>query len=117
MSAKDVVQGKYSEPATLVSKVVITYRLEGDPEGTERTRTLEHGRGGEALNGLVWSGELMRKVGYLERDGSCTEAKKERGTAAWKVYSSEKEGEADGAGNCFWLHSPSCIWSEYCSDS
>jgi hypothetical protein len=112
-----VSKEKPGETVRVVRKVVITYRLAEDREETERTLTLEHGGRGEEMDGVVWSEQLIRRIAYLERDGSCTEAKKARGTGEWKVYSSAtKESASGGDGDCFWLHDPACSWWEYCSE-
>lgn len=121
----------------LITKVVLTYRLESDPKDTERTMVLEHGGGGEAIDGIVWGEELMKKLAYLE-GGECVEPKKELGRGDWKVYSpetsedslatsSETKALSDaevaagetrtasaGDGDCIWLHKFTCEWDKYC---
>ena len=137
-----------SEPGTssgrLIHRVAITYRLENDPEGAERTLVLEHGSGGEVVDGIVWSEELMRKIAYLENE-QCVEPKKGPGSGDWKVYHPGEETptqqtydsntasltetraltDADVAAgetqnseaegtDCYWIHQPSCEWERYC---
>lgn len=77
--------------ARIITKVVLTYRLDGDPKDAERTLVLEHGSGGEIVDGIVWGEELMRKLAYLEGE-KCIEPKKEPGRGDWKVF--EAKGEA-----------------------
>jgi hypothetical protein len=108
-------KGEDGRQSMLLRKVVFTYRLEGDPKDMERTFTLEHGGAGDAIDGLVWNDDLMRKLAYLERE-VCTEPKKAQGTGDWKVYSSneEKAGAEAEAGKCIWVHDEDCSWWEYC---
>jgi hypothetical protein len=113
---KSVDKGADGRPGRLIRKVTFTYRLEDDPEDAERTLTLEHDGEGEAIDGIIWSDELIGKLAYLERDGA-REVRKQRGSAAWKTSSAQSEAVAASARNCIWLHDVTCIWSEYCSDS
>lgn len=106
-------KGEDGRQARLLRKVVFTYRLEDDPKDMERTFTLEHGGAGDAVDGLVWNADLMRKLAYLERE-ACTEPKKAPGTGDWKVYSSKESQAAGGAGECIWVHDEDCSWWEYC---
>jgi hypothetical protein len=106
-------KGESGSAARLIRKVVFTYRIEGDPEGTERTLTLEHGGSGDAVDAFVLSEELIRKLAYLEADGGCTPVKTESGSD-WKVSTMEKEDTVRA--DCIWVHQASCIWQEYCPD-
>lgn len=133
----------YDRNGRIIRKVVISYRLEGDPEDTERTWTLKHGGAGEVINGLIWNGELMKKVAYLE-NGECRVPEKSPGKGEWKTYIEESRDNelgllrlllrrllrlfrpsprfqalsADsGGGDCIWVHEVNCTWWEYCTDS
>lgn len=110
MSESDV-QSDASVSVRLVRKVVVTYRLESDPEETERTFTLEHGGAGETVDAVIWSEELIRKLAYLEAD-VCREPKKAAGTGEWKLYSADSEARAD----CVWVHDVDCHWWQYCGE-
>src|SRR5690606_8018705 len=70
----------------VITKVVITYHTEDDPQ--ERTLTMEHGARGQVVDAIVWGEELIKKLAYLE-DGKCVEPKKGPGTGDWKVYAAE----------------------------
>ena len=113
MSEKGEVQSDAGGSGTLLRRVVLTYRLDSDPEEAERTVTLEHTGGGEVIDGLIWSEELMRRLAYLE-GGECREPKKATGTSGWKLYSAERE--AAPGGPCVWLHDTNCHWWQYCPE-
>lgn len=106
-------QGETGSAARLIRKVVFTYRLEGDPEGTERTLTLEHRGSGDAVDAFVLSEDLIRKLGYVDAEGGCTPVKAEPGSD-WKVSTMEK-GETVRA-DCVWVHNVSCDWGVVCPD-
>ena len=106
-------KGESGIEARLIRKVVFTYRLESDPEGTERTLTLEHGGSGEAVDAFVLSEELIRKLAYVDAEGGCTPVKTEPGSD-WKV--SAMETEETVRADCVWVHNLTCEWSEYCPD-
>lgn len=97
----------------IVRKVVFTYRLDSDPEGAERTLTLEHGGAGERVDGFIWGEELVRKLAYLE-NGECVEPEKGAGEGEWKLYSAE--GESGTEGDCVWVHDVDCNWWKYCAE-
>ena len=104
-------QGKAGSTTRLIRKVVFTYRLESDPEETERTLTLEHGGSGDTVDAFVLSEELIRKLAYADAEGGCTPVKTEPGSD-WKVSTMEKE--ATEQAECIWIHDKSCLWSEFC---
>lgn len=112
MSESDV-RAEGGGTARLVRKVVVTYRLESDPEETERTFTLAHGGAGEMIDALIWSEELMRKLAYLEAD-VCRVPKKAPGMGEWKMYSAEQDSTV--AADCVWVHDLDCQWWEYCPE-
>lgn len=106
-------QGETGKAARLIRKVTFTYRLEGDPEGTERTLILEHAGSGDAVDAFVLSEELIRKLAYMEADGGCTPVKTEPGSD-WKVSTMEKQETVRA--DCIWVHDLTCEWSVYCPD-
>ena len=132
MSAKDEVHADDGQEVRIIRKVVFTYRLEGDPDDVERTWTLEHGGDGEVIDGIIWSGALMKKLAYQEQD-RCRAVEKRPGKGDWKrssggaaaqqrQVSTTSEMEADtstrsSSGDCIWFHDVNCWWWEYCKDS
>lgn len=112
----------------VITKVVITYHTEDDPN--ERTLTMEHGGRGEVVDAIVWNADLMKKLAYLE-EGRCVEPKKAPGTGEWTVSAAEATVRQTDAktstvqtsaaqtsevqGDCVWFHDVDCFWWEYCA--
>src|SRR5690606_13201422 len=139
VSDKGSVPGTAS--ARIITKVVFTYRLEGDPKDTERSMVLENGSGGEVVDGIVWGEELMRKLAYMEGK-DCIEPTKREGRGDWKVYSPEAGMQSEARdtkklsttrsltdadvtagetrtsaaadGDCIYIHTITCEWDRYC---
>jgi hypothetical protein len=110
---KRVVSQSGEQVQRVIRKVVVTYRLADDPKGEDRTFTLVHEGEGEIVDALVWSAPLMKKLGYLETDGRCTPVPTEQGKG-WLVRTTS--ATAGEEGNCFWFHTHSCMWEEFCTD-
>jgi hypothetical protein len=105
----------------VIRKVVVTYRLEDDPKGEDRTFTLEHEGEGQIVDALVWGAPLMKKLGYLESDGRCTPVPTKQGKGWVLRTASAAETRkvsvlaAAAETNCVWFHAHTCIWEEYCA--
>ena len=104
-------KGETGSTTRLIRKVVFTYRLESDPEETERTLTLEHGGSGDSVDAFVLSEELIRKLAYTDAKGGCTPVETEPGSN-WKISTMENASTEET--ECIWLHDKSCLWSEFC---
>lgn len=128
------------QPVRLVKKIVVTFST---PDGATDEITIEHSGGGEDIDAVVMSPELMNKLAYLE-NGQYREPEKRPGRGGWKVRgggaggsgaagrtrgdasaeSSPEEGErlmsldasTAGGQQCVWLHDNGCSWLQYCVD-
>lgn len=112
MADKRVVSQSSEQVERIIRKVVVTYRLADDPDGEDRTFSLEHEGEGEIVDALAWSAPLMKRLGYLESDGRCTAVPIEPGKG-WVVRTTS--ATAGEEGNCFWFHHHTCMWEELCS--
>ncbi|HEX6132423.1 MAG TPA: hypothetical protein VFZ24_00485, partial [Longimicrobiales bacterium] len=83
--AEESGAGGRGRTTRVVTKVEVTYRLETDPEGTERRLTLTNAAG-EVIDGLILDEALVRKLAYRENAGY-REPRKEAGKGQWKVSS------------------------------
>lgn len=115
----------------IIREIVVTYRLEGDEKGVDRTFRVTNSGEGQAIDGVIWSDELIGKLNY-EKDGRCVPVEQQNpGKGAWKTTSSTtgddttaqrtqlKSGTMQALSaerECVWLHDESCIWECYCSD-
>lgn len=93
MADSGALNGKEDRAIRVITKVVISYYLQDAPD-TKGTLTIAHGGDGEIVDGVIWGGELMRKIAYLEGE-ECREPKKAPGTGEWKTYAREGEATQD----------------------
>jgi hypothetical protein len=105
----------------LVQKIVVTYVMEDDP-GTEHRFTATHGKGGQAIDGMIWDRALLDKLHYQDRGGDRYRPVDRKpgpqpdGQRNWRVTRDDGEAQAMSSGNdCVWLHDEACFWSEFCS--
>lgn len=116
----------------IIREIVVTYRLEGDEKGVDRTFRVTNSGEGQAIDGVIWSDELIAKLNY-EQEGRCVPVGQQNpGKGAWKTTASTADGDTtaqrtqlksatttqalSSARECVWLHDESCIWECYCSD-
>ena len=116
----------------IIREVVVTYRLEGDEKGEDRTFRITNSGEGQVIDGVIWSDALVEKLNYAE-DGRCVPVGRQNpGKGSWKTTRSTA---ADGTESlrtqlkstttqalssereCVWVHDESCMWSCYCSDT
>jgi hypothetical protein len=120
-------------PVRLITKIVVTYRTS---TGSTENLEIEHEGGGEDVDGIVLSAELMNKLAYME-NGRCRVPDKRPGEGGWRVRGrsgtardnggsepsatdtgAESEttlnATASGGGTCIWLHDNGCSWLQYC---
>jgi hypothetical protein len=127
----------------VVREIVVTYTLEGDSSGKEHTMGLRHSGQGAAVDGVVWSRRLMDRMAYQDQQasGRCVPVETRKGGPEWKKFGNPgpagsdptagggvestggdnepmvaraAAGESDVAGECFWIHDESCIWTVIC---
>lgn len=119
----------------LVTKIVVSYTIDGEPGEF----TLTNEEGGQEVDGVIWSKELVDKLYYAESGNAgnpgnadnagnagnaakCRPVGKRKGGGGWKVKKSGGGSGSLSSGantlsspvDCTWLHEESCFWVEYC---
>ncbi|MGH7464275.1 MAG: hypothetical protein ACREK1_03810, partial [Longimicrobiales bacterium] len=92
MSAKGAESGSGTR---IIKEIVVTYRLEGDEEGMERSFRITNSGGGQAVDGVVWSDLLIQKLNYDENGRCVPVGKQNPGKGQWRTTLS---AEADEGG-------------------
>jgi hypothetical protein len=123
-----------AEPRRVVTKIVLTYTLEGDATQEEHSVTLSSDNGGAPVDGVIWSRSLIERLGYTNGEGAgCKPVPRRRARPedGWhrrggRPESAEPESAepesaigtaaADDGDNpdCIWLHDPGCTWLSLC---
>ena len=123
-----------------VTKIVLSYVVEGEEEENEQTVTLSREGHGVTVDGVVWSPSLMEKLAYLEAHGPAKPVPRRpsRPEDGWQsrgrpgvgpgsgatAEGGESRGEAPasalrqngGDEDCLWLHDQSCTWISLCDN-
>lgn len=116
----------------IIREIVVTYRLEGDEKGVDRSFRITNSGAGQVIDGVIWSDELIGKLNYAE-DGRCVPVGQQKpGKGEWKTTSATADGGTDvqqtqlksgtttqalsSELECVWLHDENCMWSCYCPD-
>jgi hypothetical protein len=119
----------------LVKKIVVTYTLEGEGDQEYEYALTHEGDTGAAVNALVWDADLMERLRYADDDrpNGCRKPERKPGKG-WKGKVTPKGGGNGGsggnggnggemtasaagtqaAGECVWVHNPSCEWQMFC---
>jgi hypothetical protein len=118
----------------LVQEIVLRYTIEGDDTGATQEVTLRRSGGGGHVDGVVWSRELMDRLGYVDAqpgNGHCVPVHQRPSQASdgWERRGGQASGAATSAEtsametslastqdgvDCIWLHTESCHWISYC---
>lgn len=133
-----------AEPRRVVTKIVLTYTLEGDASQEEHSVTLSSDGGAAPVDGVIWSRSLMERLGYVDgpearckpvprrparpEDGwrrrgkpesadaesASTAAVSDVGTAGTTDVSIAAATDSGDNPDCIWLHDQSCTWMSLC---
>jgi hypothetical protein len=103
----------------MVRKIVLTYSVEG--EDTERTVTVTHTEGGQAVDGLILDRKLLNRLFYEDpannryRPVDRRPAPRPPEERKWRVEANGGAAAMSSGNDCVWIHDESCNWTEFCS--
>lgn len=106
----------------LVKQIVVTYTLEGDPEQKEHTFGLRHTGEGAAVDALVWSSKLMKRLRYEDekQPGRCVTPEQRSVGPEWRRIGTsgtmDTLANGDDRHHCYWIHDPDCFWFQHCDN-
>lgn len=97
----------------IVKAITIRYRYEDEDESQEHELQLTHDGDGEYVDGVVWSGDLIRRLHYpgSGTQGCVPVTRRTPPQPRWKFAGSSPRL----VDHCLWLHEEDCSWSEYCT--